>query len=202
VVGEGDLLRLPENDIGYLGGYSIIPRGTELKVRTNESIDSRTASPGQRFSAVMEEDVRDSNGTVIVTRHSDTELVIRSTAGNDLVLDIDSLTVAGNRYYVSTEDMERRGRSGLGANKRTAVLVGGGAVGGRHHRIHSRRRQRRRHWSRCRRWRGRPRPDPDRRQGGPRSSGNRSNVSPRPGPAAQYVELLGSVQIIFNGRLS
>jgi hypothetical protein len=130
VVREGDTLRLPQSEIGYLGGDTIIPRGTELKVRTNESIDSRSASPGQRFSAVMEEDVRDSNGNVVVARHSDADLVIRSMAGNDLVLDIDSLTVAGNRYYVSTEDVERGGRSGLGANKRTAVLVGGGAVAG------------------------------------------------------------------------
>ena len=44
-----------------------------------------------------------------------------------LVLDVDSVTVAGVRYLVSTEDVGEKGRDGIGANRRTGVMVGGGA---------------------------------------------------------------------------
>jgi hypothetical protein len=126
VVNEGDDLRLPDGTGG--GAYGIIPSGTQLSIRTNEAIDSRTANAGQRFSAVMAEDVRDSSGAVAIPRGSDIVLVIRRVAENDLVLDIDSLVVAGQRYVVSTVDLEQKGRQGIGANKRTAEMVGGGAA--------------------------------------------------------------------------
>jgi hypothetical protein len=126
VVNEGDELRLPDGTGG--GAYGIIPIGTQLSIRTNEGIDSRTANAGQRFSAVMAEDVRNSSGAVAIPRGSDIVLIIRRVAENDLVLDIDSLVVAGQRYVVSTVDLEEKGRQGIGANKRTAEMVGGGAA--------------------------------------------------------------------------
>jgi hypothetical protein len=112
------------------GAYTTISSGTQIAIRTNESIDSKTASVGQTFSAVMEKDVLDGAGAVSIRKGSDVDLVIRSTAGSDLVLDINSLTVGGSRYFVSTGDLARKGTDGLGANKRTAVLVGGGAAVG------------------------------------------------------------------------
>jgi outer membrane lipoprotein SlyB len=50
------------------------------------------------------------------------------TAGSDITLDIQSITVNGRRYNVTTTDLKQHGRSGLGANTRTAEMVGGGAV--------------------------------------------------------------------------
>jgi hypothetical protein len=113
---------------------STIPSGTELSVRTNESIDSKTASVGQTFSAVIASDVFDSSGAVTIPKGSDAQLVIRSTSGggmtsaSDLVLDVDSVTVSGTRYQVSTGDLQQQGGQGVGANKRTAIMVGGGAA--------------------------------------------------------------------------
>jgi hypothetical protein len=78
----------------------------------------------------MYADVADSSGAVVIPRGSDVVLVIRSTAGTDLVLDIDSLVVAGQRYVVSTSDLEQKGGQGIGANRRTAEMVGGGAAVG------------------------------------------------------------------------
>jgi len=127
VVNEGDDLSLPDGT-GTSGAYTIIPSGTQLSIRTNEVIDSKTARAGQQFSAVMAEDVRDSSGAVAIPRGSDVALVIRSTEGSGLVLDIDSLVVRGERYVVSTADLQEKGRQGVGANKRTAEMVGGGAV--------------------------------------------------------------------------
>ncbi|HEV8525050.1 MAG TPA: DUF3395 domain-containing protein [Terriglobales bacterium] len=134
VVREGDYLKLSGDawpgSAGAAGsrGYTTIPSGTQLSIRTNEVIDSNTATAGQKFSAVMEADVRDGSGAVAIPRGSDVELVIRSTAGSDLVLDIDSVIARGQRYLVSTGDLEQQGGQGIGANRRTAVMVGGGAA--------------------------------------------------------------------------
>ncbi|MDP9269246.1 MAG: DUF3011 domain-containing protein [Acidobacteriota bacterium] len=116
------------------GASTTIPSGTELSVRTNEVIDSKTAEAGQTYSAVIVNDVRDGFGMVTIPRGSDAELVIRSADGgsvassSDLVIDMNSVTVAGTRYMVSTNDLEQRGGTGVGANRRTAIMVGGGAA--------------------------------------------------------------------------
>jgi hypothetical protein len=127
---EFEVSSLLGSNAGSRGAYTTIPSGTQLAIRTNEAIDSKTANVGQTFSAVMDKDVLDGAGAVTIRKGSDVDLVTRSTAGSDLLLDIASLTVGGNRYFVSTGDLERKGTDGLGANKRTAVLVGGGAAVG------------------------------------------------------------------------
>ena len=132
VVKEGEYLRLPANALASTssGSYTIIPSGTELAIRTNELIDSKTATVGQKFSAATEQDILNSSGTLAIPKGSDVELVIRSTTGSDLALDIDSVVVAGRRYVVSTSDLDKKGREGIGANRRTAEMVGGGAAAG------------------------------------------------------------------------
>jgi hypothetical protein len=44
------------------------------------------------------------------------------------VLDVDSLTIGGRRYQVSTADLAEKGGQGIGANQQAAVMVGGGAA--------------------------------------------------------------------------
>ena len=47
------------------------------------------------------------------------------------MLDLASVSIDGRQYALSTTDLEEKGRQGLGANKRTAEFVGGGAaIGG------------------------------------------------------------------------
>ena len=117
------------NRSGY-GPTMTIPSGTQLVVRTNEVIDSSRASAGQQFSGQITEDVRDNAGNTVIPRGSDVELVIRNTEASDLVLDVDSISVGGQRYAVSTTDLEKKGGAGIGANRRTATMVGGGALAG------------------------------------------------------------------------
>lgn len=117
-----------------VGAYKIIPSGTELSLQTNDAIDSKTATEGQKFSAVVYKDVLDSSGALAISKGSNAELVIRSTTGgslstsSSLVLDVDTVTVAGRRYVVSTGDVQQKGKQGIGANKRTVEMVGGGAA--------------------------------------------------------------------------
>jgi outer membrane lipoprotein SlyB len=48
-------------------------------------------------------------------------------SGN-LILDLDSVRINNRRYAVSTSDIEAGTQKGLGANRRTAEMVGGGAA--------------------------------------------------------------------------
>jgi hypothetical protein len=112
----------------------VIPSGTELVIRTNESVDSRTARPDQTFMAQIDEDVLAPSGDVLIPRGSDARLVIRqmntggTTGTPEMTLDVESVTVDGHRYLVDTSDVATKGNSGVGKNKRTGQYVGGGAV--------------------------------------------------------------------------
>lgn len=125
----------PEPAIQPARGKAIIPSGTQISVRNNAPIDSKTASAGQTFSAVITSDVVDDNGAVAIRRGSAATLVV-SQAGagrihaNDLALQLSSIAVDGVPYHVQTGILLQKGRDGVGANKRTAVFAGGGAAVG------------------------------------------------------------------------
>ncbi len=107
----------------------VVPTGTAIRVRTNESIDSKTTHEGQTFSAVVEDDVVGSAGETAIPRGSDATLVIRRASRGNLILDLQSVTVGGRTYGLSSGDLqERNRRGGLGKNRRTAEMVGGGAA--------------------------------------------------------------------------
>ena len=110
------------------------PAGTRLVVRTTEAIDSRTSGPDQLFSAIVDESVVDLSGRVIIPEGSSAQLMIRqmtsggATGSPEMVLDIQSITIGGRRYIVSTADVTVDSGSGIGTNKRTAEAVGAGAA--------------------------------------------------------------------------
>src|ERR1700720_4209943 len=56
------------------------PSGTELVVRTVETIDSRNAGADQTFSAIVEREVTDASGRVIIPERSSAQLMIREMA--------------------------------------------------------------------------------------------------------------------------
>lgn len=109
-----------------------IPAGTTLQVRTTEAIDTQSMD-GRIFTGTIENDVRDTQGRLAIPRGATAELVVRRDPDNDLVLDLDSVTVNGRRYGVDATRNRVGGgidvrNSGIGANKETARNVGGGAV--------------------------------------------------------------------------
>ncbi|MFN7992185.1 MAG: hypothetical protein U0Q18_01200 [Bryobacteraceae bacterium] len=112
-----------------------LPAGTQLSVRTNEGIDSGTASEGQTFDAQVTRDAVDADGNVVIPRGSDARIVIKSASrggrfrgASDLVLDMQTVSIGGRQYTIDTADITQKGRSGIGANKRTAAFSGGGAA--------------------------------------------------------------------------
>jgi hypothetical protein len=84
------------------------PAGTELVVRTVETIDSRHAAADQSFAAIVERQISDASGHVIVPARSTARLIVRhvwsdEARGNPgMVLDVQSITVDGRRYAVGT----------------------------------------------------------------------------------------------------
>jgi hypothetical protein len=112
-----------------------LPVGTEFSVRNEETIDSGRAAEGQTYAAEVINDVRDAAGDVAIPKGANAQIVIRSASkGNrfhgtsDLVLDLASVSVDGRMYQISTTDLMKRGKTGMGANKRTAEYTGGGAA--------------------------------------------------------------------------
>lgn len=113
-----------------------LPAGTELVVRTAETVDSRYAKPDQVFTAIFEQGVTNASGRVIVPVGANAQLVIRqvttggATGSPEMALDVQSITIDGRRYVVSTTDLMLDADTGIGKNRRTAEAIGGGAAVG------------------------------------------------------------------------
>jgi hypothetical protein len=116
----------------------VLPSGTEVSVQTNETIDGSTAANGQTFDANVTDSVRDADGKVVIPAGAKAQIIIKSqTQGgkiqgqSDLVLDLAAVSIDGRQYALSTADLEKQGRAGLGKNARSAEFLGGGAaIGG------------------------------------------------------------------------
>jgi hypothetical protein len=113
----------------------VLPVGTKISVRTDDTINSANAVEGQTYPAEVTDDVPDANGDVVIPHGSNAQLVIRSASkggrfrgASDLVLDLQSISVEGQQYRISSSDVRESGKQGLGANKRTAEYTGGAAA--------------------------------------------------------------------------
>ena len=114
-----------------------LPAGSEISIRMNESIDSATAEEGQKFDAEVTRDAKDDNGDIVIPRGSRANVVILSASNggrfrgaSDLILDLQSVSIDGKQYLIDGAEITKKGKSGVGANKRTATYTGGGAAVG------------------------------------------------------------------------
>jgi hypothetical protein len=112
-----------------------VPAGTAISVRNEDTIDSARAAEGQTFPAEVTRDALDDAGNVVIPRGANALIVIKSASrggrihgSSDLVLDLASVSVDGRQYRLNTSDVVETGKSGVGANKRTAEYAGGGAA--------------------------------------------------------------------------
>ena len=110
----------------------VIPAGTEFSVRANETIDTKQA--GGVYRAEVAQTIEDSNGRVLVPAGSPAELTVVETSSGGAVgsrqveLAIQSVTVNGRRHVIQSESRTEQGPAGLGTNRRTGEMVGGGAA--------------------------------------------------------------------------
>src|SRR5690348_14365333 len=107
-----------------------LAKGTDIKVRTDTAIPA-TPRVGARYAATVSDDVTDESGGVAIPRQSRATLVAERTGkGQDTALDLRSVTIGGKTYALVSGGSKTSGTGTLGANKRTAKYVGGGAVVG------------------------------------------------------------------------
>lgn len=106
-----------------------IGTGTSISVRTNETIDAKK-SDGRVFTGVVDQDVTDANNNVAIPKGSNAELIVKKLSNKELTLDLESVTVNGQRYAVAADAsrLSSEQRDGVGKNKRTAEYIGGGAA--------------------------------------------------------------------------
>jgi hypothetical protein len=138
---ESDILRRTQNRTtqapadpvrAFTTEQGVIPAGTNFSVRTNEEIKTRQA--GATFDAQVAQEIQDQSGNVLVPMGSRAELVVveassGGAAGTPTVeLAIRSITLNGRKQQIHTANQEEKGVAGIGANRRTAEMVGGAAA--------------------------------------------------------------------------
>ncbi|MEO8096945.1 MAG: DUF3011 domain-containing protein [Acidobacteriota bacterium] len=116
---------------GFTGREVRVSAGTNITVRTNETIDARF-NDGRVFTAQVMQDVLDQTGSIAIPRNSPAEVIFRSLPDQELVLDLESVSVNGQRFALAADLLQVSGndsqRDGIGANQRTGKYVGGGAI--------------------------------------------------------------------------
>lgn len=112
-----------------------IPAGTQLSIRTNETINATSADVGRQYAAEIVQPVTDQAGNVLIPQGSQATLSIASASSgilgvgsNQVALALQSINANGRAYTVQTNQVQQQGKQGIGANKRTAEMTGGGAV--------------------------------------------------------------------------
>lgn len=113
----------------------VLPAGTNVVIRTIQGINTDRAVQGQVFSADVDQPIIDVRGATIVPAGSPAQLVVLNSSQGGTVgtpqleLALRSITVNGRTYdVVSDVSEEQAQQQGLGKNRRTAEMVGGGAV--------------------------------------------------------------------------
>jgi hypothetical protein len=110
----------------------VISAGTTFAVRANENIDSN--QPGGTYRAEVAQTIEDRSGKVLVPAGSPAELTVVDVSSGGVVgtrtisLALRSVTVNGVRHTIQTADTTEGGPAGVGTNRRTAEMVGGGAA--------------------------------------------------------------------------
>jgi len=110
-----------------------LPAGTNLVIRTNENITATPQDVGRTYSAEIARAIEDQSGRVIVPKNSPAQLTVAKfnnpTLGQEEVsLALHSISIGGHTYQIASNAVTEKGSDGIGANKKTAEYVGGGAL--------------------------------------------------------------------------
>jgi hypothetical protein len=115
-------------------GPGVIPAGTRMQVRLDETLDSASMSPGQRFTATLEANLADSTGAVIVPMGtkifgtmSKVEQAGRLAGQSELEVIFTDFRLDGQLYPIQSQGVKAAGEK---QGKDTARKVGIGALVG------------------------------------------------------------------------
>jgi len=110
--------------------FTRLEPGTIVAVRTNEPIDVERTD-NRVFYGTVDQDVRGSNGRLAIPRGSRVELIVRVARDNDLILDLDSVTVNGQRYAIGTDPNRVQSARDYSVVGSILGAINGGEVQGR-----------------------------------------------------------------------
>ena len=96
---QGDRDRYADRD--HDRGVTRLEPGLSISVRTNEPIDARQVDY-RVFTASVERDVRGDDGRLAIPRGSTAELMVKDSRSGEMILDLESVTVNGQRYAIRT----------------------------------------------------------------------------------------------------
>lgn len=91
--------------------YTRLEPGMTISVRTNEPIDANR-SDYRVYTGTVTHDVLGRDRRVAIPRGSSVELIVRHARNNELILDMESVTVNGQRYAVETDPNQIVGTAG------------------------------------------------------------------------------------------
>jgi hypothetical protein len=104
-----------------------VPAGTTLVIRTDQEI--RADQPTDRtYTGEIAREVVGSNGQVLIPKNSRVDLSVYPVNDKELELGVRSVRINGQTYQVNTGTETRNQKEGIGMNRRTATMVGGGAL--------------------------------------------------------------------------
>jgi hypothetical protein len=83
-------------------GVRRLDPGTTISVRTNDTIDV-DRQDNRVYTGIVDQDVRGSEGRILIPRGSHVELLVRLARDHDLILDLESVVANGVRYAVKTD---------------------------------------------------------------------------------------------------
>lgn len=109
----------------------VIPAGTTLTVRIDQTISVKTSHPGDIFTGELVEPILATDNSVLVPKGAQVGGVVAAAhrrghfrGASLLELRLTSLTLNGQRYPLATRDLAR---SKKGKGKRSFALIGGGS---------------------------------------------------------------------------
>src|SRR5438128_7426964 len=77
--------------------FETLPAGTQIKVRTDQTIDLRDRSDGRIYTGTVAEDVMAPGGGMLIPRGARAELIVQNISDRDMAVDLESVTVEGRR---------------------------------------------------------------------------------------------------------
>jgi hypothetical protein len=104
-----------------------IPAGTTLVIRTDQEIRANDATD-RTYTGEVSREVVGSNGQVLIPRNSRVDLSVYRVNDKELELGLRSVRINGQTYQINTGTESRTQKEGIGMNRRTATMVGGGAL--------------------------------------------------------------------------
>ena len=111
----------------------VIPSGTTITIRLNETLASNDSQSGQSFTGTVVDAIQVDQKTLVAQGSTATGTVVeaqplgRFEGGARLQLRLDSVDANGQTAHITTAVIDR---SEKGKGKRTATMVGGGAAAG------------------------------------------------------------------------